>query len=379
MSHVLKSLFFSLVLIISPKSIITKAAASVLTLEDLDYLGSGTPRGYKLAAQEIKQFGNYDAWVESKNGEIYKGKIDPAAPDTGQAITNVKNILSGIIGAPLIQDAQAVNDKIAGLEEIIDNGIDDIDSSLGPLQRTLPNAIASVKTELGGTPDHTLLEDAQAKNVQVNQLIQEKAGLKEIIDNGIDDIDSTLNPLQRTLPNAIQSVKTELGGRPEDTLLEDAQAVNGKIANLQAIIDNGINDINSSLNPPYRTLPNAIESVKTELGGADETTLLEDAQAAMRLPNSAKKSIDPNPNITTLSAAIESVLDRPDNYAEMRRRASPYLNGSDADNPSIRSELIILYNIVTQNYKNPILHIDGARASGENVTLADIIVALTPP
>lgn len=83
-------------------------ASASFTLEELAALSFGTSTGYKLAAQSAINSGGLDPWAASQGGntEIYKNRIDPAAPNTLQAISDVKNTLAGNAGNSLLQDAK---------------------------------------------------------------------------------------------------------------------------------------------------------------------------------------------------------------------------------------------------------------------------------
>lgn len=168
MNHAFRSTIFSSALIITSGTIVTKASAT-LTLDELSYLGSGTPRGYKLAAQQIKPFGSYDAWVDSKgNCERYKDKLDPHANNMDEAIEHVKEELAGTADTSLLDDAIDVSNKLSDLR----NQINQLDAEQLRLQGI------------------------------IDQLTQENADLEGAFTNAKNDID----PSKDSILESIESI-----------------------------------------------------------------------------------------------------------------------------------------------------------------------------
>jgi chaperonin cofactor prefoldin len=404
------------------------SSASNMSLSELADLSSGSIKGYKIAAKGAKDSGGFNAWAESQGGnsEAYKDDIDATALNTAQAITNVKNTLGGVLNASLILDAQAIKAQVVGLQGQVtqitaerDNLTTDIENgitSIAPAQATLPASIASVKQELNGVPGNPLIQDAQAINAQVvelqgqvTQITAERDNLTTDIENGI----TSIAPAQATLPASIASVKQELNGVPGNPLIQDAQAINAQVVELQGQVtqitaerDNLTTDIENgitSIAPAQATLPASIASVKQELNGVPGNSLIQDAQAVnaqvVGLQGQVTQLSDQLDNLnndlgqsinkidaagTTLPDAVTRVLDTPNNYA-LAWNSANFINqnfttnagSGDPDDASLRNQLIVLYNIL--NFIKPvdetIKHIDdaGTVVTQENVTLADMI------
>jgi prefoldin subunit 5 len=339
------------------------SSASNMSLSELADLSSGSIKGYKIAAKGAKDSGGFNAWAESQGGnsEAYKDDIDATALNTAQAITNVKNTLGGVLNASLILDAQAIKAQVVGLQG------------------------------------------------QVTQITAERDNLTTDIENGI----TSIAPAQATLPASIASVKQELNGVPGNPLIQDAQAINAQVVELQGQVtqitaerDNLTTDIENgitSIAPAQATLPASIASVKQELNGVPGNSLIQDAQAVnaqvVGLQGQVTQLSDQLDNLnndlgqsinkidaagTTLPDAVTRVLDTPNNYA-LAWNSANFINqnfttnagSGDPDDASLRNQLIVLYNIL--NFIKPvdetIKHIDdaGTVVTQENVTLADMI------